>query len=87
MAPRDDGPWGVREIAKGVGMNPSTVHRLLGLLEEEGLVRQDDAALGEVEQETPRRIVVVGLGDVVEEGLFLVEAVAGELRRIAIAEP
>lgn len=42
MAPRADGPWGVREIAKGVDMNPSTVHRLLGLLEEEGLVRQDD---------------------------------------------
>lgn len=46
MAPRDDGPWGVREIAKGVGMNPSTVHRLLGLLEEEGLVRQDDPGGG-----------------------------------------
>jgi DNA-binding IclR family transcriptional regulator len=46
MAPREDGPWGVREIAKGVGMNPSTVHRLLGLLEEEGLVRQDDPGGG-----------------------------------------
>lgn len=46
MAPRDDGPWGVREIAKGVEMNPSTVHRLLGLLEEEGLVRQDDPGGG-----------------------------------------
>jgi DNA-binding IclR family transcriptional regulator len=46
MAPRDDGPWGVREIAKGVGMSPSTVHRLLGLLEEEGLVRQDDPGGG-----------------------------------------
>ena len=46
MAPRDDGPWGVREIAKGVDMNPSTVHRLLGLLEEEGLVRQDDPGGG-----------------------------------------
>jgi DNA-binding IclR family transcriptional regulator len=46
MAPREDGPWGVREIAKGVAMNPSTVHRLLGLLEEEGLVRQDDPGGG-----------------------------------------
>jgi len=46
MAPREDGPWGVREIAKGVGMNPSTVHRLLGLLEQEGLVRQEDAGGG-----------------------------------------
>ena len=46
MAPRDDGPWGVREIAKGVGMSPSTVHRLLGMLEEEGLVRQDDPGGG-----------------------------------------
>jgi DNA-binding IclR family transcriptional regulator len=46
MAARDDGPWGVRELAKGVEMNPSTVHRLLGLLEEEGLVRQDDPGGG-----------------------------------------
>lgn len=46
MAGRDDGPWGVREIAKAVQMNPSTVHRLLGLLEEEGLVRQDDPGGG-----------------------------------------
>jgi IclR family acetate operon transcriptional repressor len=46
MAARGDGPWGVREIAKGVGMNPSTVHRLLGLLEAEGLVRQDDPGGG-----------------------------------------
>lgn len=46
MAGREGGPWGVREIAKGVEMNPSTVHRLLGLLEEEGLVRQDEPGGG-----------------------------------------
>jgi DNA-binding IclR family transcriptional regulator len=46
IVPREDGPWGVREIAKGVGMSPSTVHRLLGLLEDEGLVRQDDPGGG-----------------------------------------
>jgi len=46
MAAREDGPWGVREIAKGVGMNASTVHRLLGLLEDEGLIRQDDPGGG-----------------------------------------
>ncbi len=46
MAARDDGPWGVREIAAGVEMNPSTVHRILGLLDEEGLVRQDDPGGG-----------------------------------------
>jgi IclR family acetate operon transcriptional repressor len=46
MAARTDGPWGVREIAKGVEMNPSTVHRLLGLLDEEGLVRQDQPGEG-----------------------------------------
>lgn len=40
MSARADGPWGVREVAKGVGMNPSTVHRVLGLLEDEALVRQ-----------------------------------------------
>jgi IclR family acetate operon transcriptional repressor len=43
MASREDGPWALREIAHGVSMNPSTVHRLLGLLEEEGLVGQDEA--------------------------------------------
>jgi IclR family transcriptional regulator, acetate operon repressor len=42
MAGREDGPFGVREIAKGVGMSPSTVHRLLGLLEDERLIRQTD---------------------------------------------
>jgi IclR family transcriptional regulator, acetate operon repressor len=46
MASREDGPAGVREIAKGVDMNPSTVHRLLGLLEEEGFVRQDEPGGG-----------------------------------------
>jgi DNA-binding IclR family transcriptional regulator len=46
MVGRADGPWGVREIAKGVSMSPSTVHRLLGLLEDEGLVRQDDPGGG-----------------------------------------
>lgn len=46
MAARDDGPWGVREIAKGVAMNPSTVHRLLGLLEEEELIRKADPGGG-----------------------------------------
>ena len=46
MASREDGPAGVREIAKGVEMNPSTVHRLLGLLEEEGLVRQNEPGGG-----------------------------------------
>jgi DNA-binding IclR family transcriptional regulator len=46
MAGREDGPWGVRQVAKGVGMSPSTVHRLLGLLEEEGLVRQEAPGAG-----------------------------------------
>jgi DNA-binding IclR family transcriptional regulator len=46
IAARPDAPVGVREVAKGVGMNPSTVHRLLGLLEEEGLVRQDEPGGG-----------------------------------------
>lgn len=46
MASRENGPAGVREIAKGVDMNPSTVHRLLGLLEEEGFVRQDEPGGG-----------------------------------------
>jgi IclR family transcriptional regulator, acetate operon repressor len=42
MAAREGGPWGPREIARGVGMNASTVQRLLGLLEEEQLVRREE---------------------------------------------
>lgn len=42
MAARDGGPWGPREIARGVGMNASTVQRLLGLLEDERLVRREE---------------------------------------------
>jgi DNA-binding IclR family transcriptional regulator len=33
--------WGLREIAKGVNMHPSTVHRVISMLEDENLVRQD----------------------------------------------
>lgn len=39
MAEQDGDDWGLREIADGVGMHPSTVHRLLGLLAEDNLVR------------------------------------------------
>ncbi len=46
MAARDDGPWPLGEIARGTAMNSSTVHRLLGLLEEEGLVHRDEAGTG-----------------------------------------
>jgi DNA-binding IclR family transcriptional regulator len=46
MATRDDGPWPLGEIARGVAMNSSTVHRLLGLLEEERLVHRDEAGTG-----------------------------------------
>jgi IclR family transcriptional regulator, acetate operon repressor len=35
--------WGVREIGRGVHLSPSTVHRVLGALEEHGLVRSDAA--------------------------------------------
>lgn len=39
----DDGgtKWGVREIARGVGLAPSTVHRVLADLEAQQLVRVD----------------------------------------------
>src|SRR5215467_1532886 len=33
--------WGLREIARGVGMHPSTLYRVLAHLEAEGIVRQD----------------------------------------------
>jgi DNA-binding IclR family transcriptional regulator len=33
--------WGLREIAKGVGMHPSTLYRVLSHLEAGGLVQQD----------------------------------------------
>lgn len=35
--------WGLREIAKGTAMHPSTVHRTLGSLLAEGLVEQEPA--------------------------------------------
>lgn len=37
-----DGPLGVREIARGMGTSPTTVHRLLQAFEERSLVRRDD---------------------------------------------
>lgn len=43
MADEERDAWGLRELAAGVGMHPSTVHRLLGLLEAEGLVYQDES--------------------------------------------
>src|SRR5436305_625717 len=33
--------WGLREIAKGTGMHPSTLYRVLSHLEAGGLVQQD----------------------------------------------
>jgi DNA-binding IclR family transcriptional regulator len=44
MADQEGDAWGVREIAAGVAMHPSTVHRLLATLEPDGLVRQDPAS-------------------------------------------
>lgn len=41
MAESDESEWGLREIARGVRMHPSTVHRLLSMLEAENLIRQD----------------------------------------------
>lgn len=36
--------WGVREIARGMGLSPTTTHRLLSSLVEEGFVTLDDAS-------------------------------------------
>ncbi len=41
MADHDADDFGVRELAAAVTMAPSTVHRSLGALEEEGLVESD----------------------------------------------
>lgn len=41
MADQPGADWGLRQIAAGVRMHPSTVHRLLSVLEAENLVRQD----------------------------------------------
>ncbi len=41
MADHDATDFGVRELAAAVGMAPSTTHRSLGALEEEGLVASD----------------------------------------------
>lgn len=41
MAEQPESQHGVREIAKALGMAPSTVSRALGVLESEGIVSQD----------------------------------------------
>ncbi|MGH7266493.1 MAG: IclR family transcriptional regulator [Candidatus Rokuibacteriota bacterium] len=38
--------WGVRELGQGMGLAPSTVHRILGLLEAHGLVQSDPTTRG-----------------------------------------
>lgn len=43
MVDRHDGVYGVRELAHDLGMAPSSVHRLLGMLEETGMVARDEA--------------------------------------------
>src|SRR4051812_50165102 len=40
MAGAEGDAWPLGEIAAGVGMHPATVHRVLGQLVEDGLVRQ-----------------------------------------------
>src|SRR4051794_3007960 len=42
MADAPGSAWGLREMAKSVGMPPSTLHRVLAHLQEGGLVEQDD---------------------------------------------
>ena len=37
--------WGVREISRGTGMSPSTVHRALTMLASEGLVGREDETM------------------------------------------
>jgi DNA-binding IclR family transcriptional regulator len=41
MSGAEGGPWALGEIAGGVGMHPSTAHRVLAHLVEDGLVRHD----------------------------------------------
>jgi DNA-binding IclR family transcriptional regulator len=41
MVEAPERPWGVREIARAVGMHHSTTHHILTLLEGEGLLQQD----------------------------------------------
>ncbi len=41
MAGAEGERWALGEIAAGVGMHPATVHRVLGQLIDDGLVRQD----------------------------------------------
>lgn len=39
------GPWGVRQLAAELNMSPSTIHRILGTLQEQGLVRRYETGL------------------------------------------
>jgi DNA-binding IclR family transcriptional regulator len=46
MSGAEGDAWALGEIAAGVAMHPATVHRVLGQLVEDGLVRQDPATGG-----------------------------------------
>jgi IclR family transcriptional regulator, acetate operon repressor len=35
-------PWGVRHVARGLDMSPTTVHRIFGIFENRGLLEKDD---------------------------------------------
>ncbi len=35
-------PWGVRHVARGLDMSPTTVHRIFGIFESRGLLEKDD---------------------------------------------
>lgn len=43
MLDHGPGPWGVREMAAALSMTPSTTHRLLQALDEDGLVQRQPA--------------------------------------------
>ncbi len=47
MVDNEGETWGVREIARGLGLAPSTVHRVLAALEEQGMVQSDPEAGGQ----------------------------------------
>lgn len=35
-------PWGVRHVARGLDMSPTTVHRIFGIFESHGLLEKDE---------------------------------------------
>ena len=83
--------WPLGEIAAGVGMHPATVHRVLGQLVEDGLVRQTAGGAYGLGLEFLRLAWLVSgresLRDIAEPELRALTADTGETSWLGLYEP